>query len=198
MLSAPAAVAASRNLLDGRCPAFRRSRHRGERYLRAGRSAYPWVLSTAGTRRWRTPEREPSNLRIRTAFHPIRRILTLALMLLAALLLGAPGAANAASNKAIWGPIQLPDGSSAFPIYRDLGVRFLQQGLNWSAAAPQRPANPRDPSDPAYRWPRELDEAVAEANAYGIELALMVVCSPPWANGSRGPAWCPRGPMPIF
>ncbi len=47
-------------------PAFRAPGR--ERYLRAGRSACPCVLATAGTRRWCTPERKPSNLRIRTAF----------------------------------------------------------------------------------------------------------------------------------
>ena len=122
----------------------------------------------------------------------MRRFLLVVLVLLATMLVSAAGAAHGASNKAIWGPVRLPDGSSAFPVYRDLGVRFLQLSLNWAATAPQRPANPRDPSDPAYRWPRELDEAMAEAERHGIELALMAVGSPPWANGGRGPAWAPR------
>ena len=36
------------------------------------------------------------------------------------------GPAQAHTKKAIWGPELTPDGSSALPIYRALGVRYLQ------------------------------------------------------------------------
>src|SRR5690348_12626654 len=48
-------------------------------------------------------------------------------------------------KKAMWGPATMPDGSSAFPIYRDLGVGVYEAQVHWSDAAPMRPANPRDP-----------------------------------------------------
>jgi hypothetical protein len=99
--------------------------------------------------------------------------------------------APAASNKSIWGPVRMPDGSSAFPVYRDLGVRFIQLTLNWNAIAPQPPARAGDPADPAYRWPSEISEAIRMGRRYGIKIALMAVSSPAWANGGRSPEWAP-------
>jgi hypothetical protein len=86
----------------------------------------------------------------------------------------------------------MSDGSSAFPIYRELGVKVFQYQLRWDRAAPTQPANPTDPNDPAYRWPADVDRAVSEAGANGIRVALMVKASPPWANGGRAPAWVPN------
>jgi hypothetical protein len=103
-----------------------------------------------------------------------------------------PVDANAAEKKAIWGPLTMPDGSSAFPVYRDLGVRSLQVGLQWASSAPQRPSNPTDPSDPAYRWPAGLDGAIGEARRYGMRIMVLVNTSPGWANGGRGLEWAPR------
>jgi hypothetical protein len=100
--------------------------------------------------------------------------------------------AQAASNKAIWGPVRMPDGSSAFPVYRDLGVRFLQQSLNWDAIAPERPSQPTDPADPAYRWPAEIDEAIRMGRRYGIRITLMPWRSPSWANGGRTAEFAPN------
>lgn len=102
-------------------------------------------------------------------------------------MLGSPLAAPAdASLKAIWGPAELPDGSSAFPVYKRLGVDVLQHQLSWRDVATRRPARPRDPGDPAYRWPAWLDEVVVEADRNGIRTALMVKRTPDWANGGRG------------
>jgi hypothetical protein len=96
-----------------------------------------------------------------------------------------------ASLKMMWGPSELPDGSSAFPVYRQLGVDVLQHQLSWRAVATARPADPRDPADPAYQWPSALDAAVAEADQNGIHSALLVKQTPDWANGGRGPKWVP-------
>jgi hypothetical protein len=104
----------------------------------------------------------------------------------------AAGEAAAASRKAIWGPLRMPDGSSAFPVYRDLGVRVLQLQLHWNEVAPQRPAHPRNPADPAYRWPPDVAKAIREGRRYGIRIALMPWRSPAWANGGRPPQWVPR------
>ena len=111
------------------------------------------------------------------------------LAVLTALLL-APSAV-AADKKAIWGPVKLPGGRSAFPVYEDLGVRFLQLQLNWRSTAPTRPAAPLDPSDPAYVWPGSIDYALAKAAPRGIEVVLMIKDSPAWANGGRRSAWAP-------
>lgn len=92
----------------------------------------------------------------------------------------------------IWGPITLPNGQSAFPTYRALGVRVLQLDLQWAEVAPTRPADPQDPNDPAYQWPAEIDQAVQQASHYGIKLCLLVKYTPPWANGNRSTTWAPN------
>jgi hypothetical protein len=100
-------------------------------------------------------------------------------------------AASAGAVKSIWGPTVLPNGHSAFPVYRDLGVQDLQYQLHWWTAAPTRPAHPRDPDDPAYHWPVAVTRAVAGARKNGMTVSLMIIGSPPWANGGRAHAWAP-------
>jgi hypothetical protein len=101
------------------------------------------------------------------------------------------GPAQAHTRKAIWGPELMPDGPSALPIYRALGVRYLQL-LNWSVAAPSRPDHPTDPADPAYQWPSSLDRTIRAARKMGVRIALMLSASPSWANGGRSQEWVPR------
>src|SRR4051812_49649921 len=103
-----------------------------------------------------------------------------ALVLIAA---GASAAPAQASLKAMWGPSTLPDGSSAFPVYKRLGVRVLQHQLSWREVATRKPAHAKDPNDPAYAWPAALDQAVAEGDRAGIRSAIMVKRTPDWANG---------------
>src|SRR5215213_3854521 len=95
------------------------------------------------------------------------------------------------STKAIWGPLEMPNGSSALPVYEDLGVDYLQVILRWGTVATSRPTDPTNPGGPAYTWPAGLDEAVRSAGAYGIRVALLVNTSPRWANGDRSPEWAP-------
>jgi hypothetical protein len=99
--------------------------------------------------------------------------------------------ASADTNKTIWGPVTTPNGASSFPIYRELGVKVFQYQLRWDRVAPTRPASPTDRNDPAYRWPADVNRAVTQAAASGIEVALMVKGSPPWANGGRPQTWVP-------
>jgi hypothetical protein len=114
-------------------------------------------------------------------------------LLLALLVLAVSGtSAFAGDDKAIWGPVRLPGGATAFDVYEDLGVSTYQYALNWARIAPNRPANPTAPDDPAYAWPTELDEAVAAARARRIQVALLVNFAPGWANGGRQPRWVPR------
>ena len=95
--------------------------------------------------------------------------------------------------KSIWGPAQR-DGVSQFPIYEDLGVGIYQTQLHWDAIAPVRPANPRDPADAAYVWPSELDFVLREARRYGIQVSVLLIWTPPWANGGRDRRWAPTRP----
>src|SRR4051812_360099 len=113
-------------------------------------------------------------------------------MLLACALAGVSADGAPAAEKAIWGPLTLPGGGSAFPVYRDLGVDTLQVQLDWPAAAPTRPAAPGNPSDPAYRWPASIDRAISQAAASGIQVAVLVSGSPGWANGGRPSIYVPN------
>jgi hypothetical protein len=96
-----------------------------------------------------------------------------------------------AELKAIWGPNSLPNGKSAFPSYERLGVDVLERQLLWNVVARTRPQNPRDPGDPAYHWPADVDVAAVAMRRRGMRLALMIKGTPPWANGGRGPGWAP-------
>lgn len=118
------------------------------------------------------------------------------LLVLGALLaLALPASADAAPSrkKSIWGPATVK-GRSQFPIYRDLGVGIWQNRINWSVIARTRPAHPRDPADPAYQWPAELDDAIAEARRFGIRTSLVLTEAPRWASGHSNPVWAPRRP----
>lgn len=132
--------------------------------------------------------------------HVMRRIpLLIAALLVVLVAAGAPaGAAEhrraAPAEKAIWGANTLADGQSAFPVYQELGADVLQVQLDWATTAPTRPADPGSPDDPAYRWPKSVDDAVAQADAAGIQMAIMVRGTPPWANGGRSAAWTPTNP----
>jgi hypothetical protein len=119
----------------------------------------------------------------------------------AALALVPAATAGANTTKAIWGPSTLgannaacptPDPCSAFPIYRELGVDVYQFQLNFNEIAPTPPADPRNPNDPAYKWPASVDTIVGEAAANGIQLAALIQFSPPWANGGRSLVWAPE------
>jgi hypothetical protein len=120
------------------------------------------------------------------------RVLTsAALTLLAALAIGVPAHG---AEKAVWGPTTLPDGSSAFRLYRLLGIDTLQLTVSWSAVADARPASPTNPADPAYRWPAQFDTAVRNADRNRIRLAFLVSQTPAWANGGKAPQWAPSNP----
>jgi len=111
---------------------------------------------------------------------------------IAFVLIAAPaGSPAGASEKAFWGPATLPDGTSAFRIYSQLGIDTLQFTVSWAAVAAQRPAAPADPADPAYRWPAEVDLAGAEAARHGMRLSMLVTGAPAWANGGRSAIWRP-------
>jgi hypothetical protein len=99
--------------------------------------------------------------------------------------------ARADAVKAMWGPY-LHEGVSLFPTYRELGVSIYEDDLRWNVVARHRPHEPLNPRDPAYVWPEEVTQAVAEAKAYGIQVDLEIIGSPRWANGGKPPNWAPR------
>src|SRR4051812_43969094 len=93
-----------------------------------------------------------------------RRILLWLVSVVVALTL--PASASAAGLKAIWGPTKMPDGSSAFPVYDDLGVDVFQLQVDWAGVAATRPAVAVNPADPAYRWGSTVDYAIQQAAAH--------------------------------
>ncbi len=117
----------------------------------------------------------------------MRRPLLL-LVAVAALLAATPAhAARITVKKAMWGPIT----PETFDTYADLGVGLVQHTMSWAAVAPTRPLDPTNPDDPAYQWPADIDAAVAAGQKRGIQLSLMLMFAPPWANGDRDQRWAP-------
>ncbi|MGI8513057.1 MAG: hypothetical protein ACR2NH_10595 [Solirubrobacteraceae bacterium] len=120
------------------------------------------------------------------------RLLCCALLVsvLAGALLSGPADAASSRKKAIWGPVRV-EGRSQFPIYADLGAGIFQMQLRWSQVARSRPPRPKDPADPAYAWPEEIDFALSEAKRYGMRVAVQIIGTPSWANGGRDRRWAP-------
>ena len=67
-----------------------------------------------------------------------------------------------------------------------LGVGIVRLTLRWDEIAPTRPADQRDPYDPAYRW-NAFDLALQGLRAHHITPLVTIWGSPRWANGG-GPA----------
>jgi hypothetical protein len=108
----------------------------------------------------------------------------------ALVLLAAAPAGASAFSKAIWGDV-FRNGVNQFPIYKTLGVSIYQAKLVWSDVAPTRPADPTNPKDPAYRWPRSIQWAVWDAKRFHMRVLLQVIYTPAWANGGRARNWAP-------
>jgi hypothetical protein len=109
-------------------------------------------------------------------------------------LLWAGSSAEAATvHKGFWGPMTM-DGVSAFPTYADLDVDIFQTSLRWENVAPTRPADPRNPADPAYRWAPEIDYALQQAAAFRMRVLVMIAGAPRWANGNKPGQYAPRDP----
>jgi hypothetical protein len=85
------------------------------------------------------------------------------------------------------------DRQRTFPLLQELNVQVLRMTLTWGGAngvANRKPAQPTDPSDPAYEWAR-YDRAIEGATSAGIEVLLTIVGTPAWANGGGPPQVAP-------
>ena len=104
-------------------------------------------------------------------------------------------AATQTVKKSMWGPPVGPNGS-IFPTLKDLGVGLYSIQARWDQIAPTtKPVLPTDPADLAYQWPQYLVDAVADANANGIEVQLLIMGTPPWANGGKSWEFVPNNPQ---
>jgi hypothetical protein len=112
---------------------------------------------------------------------------------LVALLPAGAAFARADRKKGIWGPVEV-NGVSQFPTYQNLGAKLYEIGLAWASVAPNRPADPTNPADPAYQWPAELDQAVTQAAAAGMRISISISTAPGWANGGNTSEYAPTDP----
>jgi hypothetical protein len=94
-------------------------------------------------------------------------------------------------KKSVWGPWEL-NGRDLWPVYQELGIGLYSIQARWDQIAPgTRPLVPTNPADPAYQWPGYLDEAIGGALAHGMKVQVLIMGTPPWANGGRGWKWAP-------
>jgi hypothetical protein len=64
---------------------------------------------------------------------------------------------------------------------KNTGARYARINVYWSSVAPQKPTLPANPNDPAYNW-TEIDNAVRSAHAQGLEVILLALNAPQWAE----------------
>jgi hypothetical protein len=113
------------------------------------------------------------------------------LLLAALLVLPATADAAVSRKKAIWGPVEI-DSESQFPLYKELGAGIYQTTLSWDQVAVMEPDSAKDVDDPSYDWPDEIDTAISEGKANGIQVALTVTGAPGWANGDKPSNYGPK------
>lgn len=75
---------------------------------------------------------------------------------------------------------------------KQAGGSYVRLGLSWRDVAPNRPAAPRSPVDPAYSF-GGLDTAVRSARARGLRVFVNISNAPDWAEGSNRPSSAPPG-----
>ncbi len=71
-----------------------------------------------------------------------------------------------------------------------LGVEVYRFTLRWDRIAARKPANGRNPDDPAYDW-EFADAVIRGLRAHGIAPVVTIWGTPRWANGGRTANWAP-------
>jgi hypothetical protein len=120
-----------------------------------------------------------------------------ALLSAAALAVLAPGGAEASSRVQygiqddawlIYGP-ESP--ARRIQILQQLGVDTVRMTLRWDTIAKSKPADARDPADPAYDWSL-FDPILQRLRSAKISLLLSLYGTPGWANGGENPNRVPE------
>jgi hypothetical protein len=83
------------------------------------------------------------------------------------------------------------DRVSVLDLAQAANAQIVRSTVYWSRIAPTRPANARNPADPAYRF-GDLDEFVTNASLRGMQVMLTIWGTPPWANAGKGQNFAPR------
>ena len=81
----------------------------------------------------------------------------------------------------------------AVPTVHALDPPLIRYNIVWSDIASKRPADPSNPSDPAYAW-TNADKIVALAKSLNASLLFTIVDAPRWANGGASPQHTPTRP----
>jgi hypothetical protein len=122
------------------------------------------------------------------------RIVRLALMF--ALIAGLACSA-ASANERMWVGFHddpsyrwVPERTARIHRSADDGATIVRLLVQWNLVAPQRPARPASPFDPAYRFD-DVDEAVRAAQEQGQEAMITIFGTPRWA-GAVKPNRMPR------
>ncbi len=74
---------------------------------------------------------------------------------------------------------------------RDTGVTISRFDVPWADVAPTKPADPRNPDDPAYNWQR-TDAVLDGLDRRDISPIVTFSRTPGWANGETGPEGAPE------
>jgi hypothetical protein len=79
------------------------------------------------------------------------------------------------------------------PLAVSAGMSYARVFIPWSEIATQRPADARDPNDPAYDW-SDLDRKLAPYAGTGLDVMAQIWMTPAWANGGLPPTRYPFDP----
>jgi hypothetical protein len=77
------------------------------------------------------------------------------------------------------------DRAAVLDLAQSANAQIVRTTVYWSRIAPTKPANARDPNDPAYKFD-DLDELVTNAGLRGMQTMLTIWGTPSWANGGKG------------
>jgi hypothetical protein len=87
----------------------------------------------------------------------------------------------------------------AFTQYRAARIKVLRVNMYWggpTGIARRRPANARDPADPAYAWGR-YDDLVRRAAKSRIKMVFSIFATPGWANRGKAINRAPRNMLDL-
>jgi hypothetical protein len=94
----------------------------------------------------------------------------------------------------LYGPIP-----QTFALLGQLHVQEIRENVYWGGpygVAQKRPANPRDPADPAYHWDL-YDRTVRYAQQYGIHVLFSIYSTPSWESGNASKNVAPKNPTDL-
>jgi len=84
----------------------------------------------------------------------------------------------------LYGPPDSP--AKRIQVLQQLGVDLVRFTLRWDEVAKTKPADPRNPNDPAYDWGL-YDPILERLHAANIAVLISLWGTPPWANGGEKP-----------